>query len=280
MVEGRGALRFEALAVVWAIGLFTAADPGRVASAQEGDLLAQAEILANEGEAREARQALARWESERGADAPLEQRSHAWYLAARLAEEGSTAELLYLRVIIEGSSTSYADDALLRLGQYKFAQGEPGKAIEYLARLRRDYPTSEHGPAALLWIARSARVGGDEPRACAAAEQGLNELVPATDPDLEIALLEQRRGCQDVSGAYTVQVAAFRDHVAAQNVARELVTLGYDAWVLNATESDPIYRVRVGRRLIEGEAKSLVERLTRIGYSPFMVRQTRAAGGG
>ncbi|NIR45150.1 MAG: tetratricopeptide repeat protein [Gemmatimonadetes bacterium] len=262
-----------------AVGLWSVAGPPRDVKAQESDLLAQAEALADEGVAGQARQLLARWEDEHGASAPLDERARAWYLAARLAEEGETAELLYLRVIVEGSSTPYADDALLRLGQYKFAQGEHGKAIEYLGRLRRDYPTSEHGPTALLWIARSARLAGDDARACAAAEQGLNELVPATDPDLEIALLEQRRGCHDVTGAYTVQVAAFRDDAAAQNLARELLTLGFDAWVLNATADDPIYRVRVGRRLIEGEAKALVERLTRMGYSPFIVQGTRTTGG-
>ncbi len=249
------------------------------AMTQEESALDRAERLANEGEIREARQALASWESEHGELAPLNERVRAWYISARLTEDASEAELLYLRVIIEGSSTRYADDALLRLGQYMYTTQAHDRAIDYMVRLRRDYPTSEHAPEALLWIARSARALGDNERSCAAAEQGLSELAPAANPDLEIALLEQSRGCRDTEGSYTVQIAAFRDEVAAQNLARELLSMGFDAWVLGATSEDPVHRVRVGRRLIRGEAEALHERLTRMGYSPFIVQQQQPPGG-
>jgi tetratricopeptide (TPR) repeat protein len=246
--------------------------------AQNVALLEQAERLADRGEAREARQKLASWESEFGASAPLEERSRAWFLAARLAEDGPTAELLYLRVMIEGSGTSYADDALLRLGQYRYAQEDYGKVVEYMGRLRRDYPTSEYGAEALLWIARASRALGDGERACAAAEQGLQELAPA-DSTLEATLRVEAAECRVAVRAYTVQVAALRDEAAAQRLARDLLAQGYDAWVLNATPGDPLYRVRVGRGLIEAEAQDLVARLTRLGYSPFLVSQTGRSGG-
>jgi len=126
------------------------------AAAQETTLLDQAERLAAGGETQEARQALARWEREFGESAPPALRARAWFLAGRLSEEGAEAELHYLRVIIEGSSTEYADDALLRLAQYKYARGEYGRVVEYLGRLRRDYPTSG-----------SARGAGRLPGSCA-----------------------------------------------------------------------------------------------------------------
>ena len=269
LLGGRQRFRFV-LVGVW---LLVGVGGMRPVTAQEDSALDRAERLADEGETREARQTLANWESEHGESAPLDDRVRAWYLGARLTEDGSDAELLYLRVIIEGSSTRYADDALLRLGQYMFTAQDYDRSIDYMGRLRRDYPTSEHGPEALLWIARSAQAMGDSERSCAAAEQGLSELAPAANPDLEISLLEQSRGCRNAEGSYTVQVAAFRDEVAAQNLARELLSMGFDAWVLDATDEDPVYRVRVGRRLIRGEAEALHERLTRMGYSPFIVQQ-------
>jgi cell division protein FtsN len=76
-----------------------------------------------------------------------------------------------------------------------------------------------------------------------------------------------------------VQVAAFRDEAAAQNLARELLIAGYDAWVLSANADDPIYRVRVGRGLLEAEAQSLIERLVEEGHSPFLVSQPERIGG-
>jgi hypothetical protein len=275
--QGYGKRAWRQLALL-GVALLLGMGAARSGVAQEETLLDQAERLADEGEARQARQALASWEGEYGETAELDDRVRAWFLGARLADDGTAAELLYLRVIIEGSNTQYADDALLRLGQYKYTEGDYSRAVDYMGRLRRDYPTSEHGPEALLWIARAANAMGDPRRACAAAAQGMNELAPATNPDLEVALLEQRRGCQDPAGTYTVQVAAFKDQVAAQNLARELLSMGYEAWVLNAMPNDPIYRVRVGRALAQTEAQSLHERLTRMGYSPFIVQQTRSGG--
>ncbi len=258
------------------VGLVVAL-PG-MAATQEASLLDQAESLADRGEAREALQALARWESDFGESAPLEERARAWFLAGRLTEGGEEAELHYLRVIIEGSTTRYADDALLRLGQYKYAQSEYTKVVEYLGRLRRDYPTSEHGPEALLWVARASRQLGDADRACSAAAQGLMEISPA-DTLLERSFREEQAGCNELERTYTVQVAAFRDEQAAQNLARELLIDGYDAWVLSATPGDPIYRVRVGRGLIEAEADALIERLSDAGHSPFLVVQPERSGG-
>jgi tetratricopeptide (TPR) repeat protein len=248
------------------------------AMAQQESLLDQAERLADRGAVREARQALVRWESDFGGSAPLEQRARAWFLAGRLAEDGEEAELSYLRVIIEGSTTPYADDALLRLAQYKYAEGEFAKVVEYLGRLRRDYPTSEHGPEALLWISRAARQMGDTHRACAAAEQGLAELTPG-DTLLEQSFREEQSRCSAAERTYTVQVAAFRDQAAAQSLARELLVAGYDAWVVSGGADDPIYRVRVGRGLLEAEAQSLAERLAGEGYSPFLVSQPERIGG-
>ncbi len=248
--------------------------PASIALAQE-TLLEQAERLANRGEPAEARAALARWEEGYGRTATAADRARAWFLAARLADDGAAAELHYLRVVIEGSNSPYADDALLRLGQFKIAEEEHARAIEYLGRLRRDYPTSEHGPEALLWIARAARALGDPERACGAADQGLQEAAPG-DTVLVRSLTEERSNCQDVDRTYTVQVAAFKEEGAAMSLARRLLTEGYDAWVLNATDRDPLYRVRVGRHLTESEAHAQADRLAAGGHSPFLVSQSSA----
>lgn len=280
-MEERGSFRLSLVCLALTLATLTAyaaSAPVGQALAQEESLLDRAERLADRGEVREALQALARWQSDFGESSSLDQRARAWFLAGRLAEKGEEAELSFLRVIIEGSTTPYADDALLRLAQFKYAEGEFAKVIEYLGRLRRDYPTSEHGPEALLWISRAARQLGDTQRACSAAEQGLAELVPG-DTLLERAFQEEGSACGTTERVYTVQVAAFRDEAAAQNLARELLIAGYDAWVLSASGDETVHRVRVGRGLLEAEAQALVERLSREGYSPFLVSQPERIGG-
>lgn len=252
--------------------LFGSASSAPSVEAQDASLLDRAERLADQGDAREARQALAQWEAEASSDALPDERARAWFLAGRLAQDGAEAELYYLRVVFDGSSSRYADDALLRLGQYKYAQAEYSKAIDYLGRLRRDYPTSELAAEALLWVAKAAGALGDSERACAAAEQGLRE-VPPTDSLLDRSFRDERSRCGESVRRYSVQVAAFQDAAAAQGLARGLLNEGFDAWVLNATERDPLYRVRVGRGLIEAEAQALADRLVQAGHSPFLVSQ-------
>ena len=251
--------------------------PGR-ASAQRTSL-DQVERLVESGAATEARGALERWEREFGAEAGPEERVRAWYLAGRLAEAGAEAELYYLKVAIEGSSSSYADDGLLLLAQYQFARGEHVRGIDYLSRLRRDYPTSEHAAAALLWIARGARALGDEERACVAAEQGLREVMPG-DTAASRGLAAARAPCDAAAGGYSVQVAALSDGEAAQNLSRQLFAQGYDAWVLGPEQGEGLYRVRVGRGLATPTAQTLVERLVAVGYSPFLVSDRSTPGGG
>ena len=247
--------------------------------AQEADLLDRAEAAADRGETLVARDLLSRWERESEGSASVEERARGWFLKARLTEDAERAEVLYIRVVIEGSSTRYADDALLRLAQYSFVSGDHSKAIEYLGKLRRDYPTSEHGPDALLWIARTASAQGDGQRACQAAEQGLKEVAPI-DTALARALAEARRDCGGVAGRYTVQVAALHDALAAQRLAQDLLDQDYTAWILNATPSDPLYRVRVGRSLTEEAAQDMLRRLEEAGFSPFLVVERSGQGGG
>ncbi len=268
-----GALSMCACAVVL-LSLIQA--PG--ARAQES-LLDQVEQLADRGETPAARDILGRWEREYLPQASRDDQARAWFLKARLEEDASQAELLYLRVVVEGSSSRYADDALLRLGQYKYTASEPSKAIDYLARLRRDYPTSEHGPTALLWIARASHALGNSKTSCSAAAQGLKEAAPA-DTLLVQALDEAQAGCTEAIGTYSVQVAALQDSQAASSLASSLMENGYDAWILNASPQDPLYRVRIGRGLGEGEAQALLRLLEADGFSPFLVSQSAGPKGG
>lgn len=274
-------LRRRALGVAAAacVVVLCVAIPSAARAAQGAAGLDSVEALTERGEIVEARRVLQRWLSDSGGGASPAQRARASFLQGRLSEEGAEAEFHYLRVVIDGSSSPYADDALLRLGQYRLAEGNPAKAIEYLGRLRRDYPTSEHGAAALLWITRAAVALGDRERACAAAAQGLRE-APPNDSSLVRLLREARAGCQAPSGAYAVQVAALRDAAAAQSLANDLLAEGFDAWILNASPGDPFYRVRVGRGLSEAQADALADRLVQAGYSPFLVSEVENVRGG
>lgn len=256
------------------VGLLTATE----VPAQEAGELDRVARFVEAGDTEEARQLLARWEAEWGGNAEMPELARAWYLAGRLSEDARQAELYYLRVVIEGSSTPYADDALLHLAQYQVALGDFGRALEYLQRLRRDYPHSEHAAAATLWWARAARLAGDSTGACAAIESGLAEVGPA-DTTTSRALRELRMGCVPGTGSYSVQVAALKDRAAAQELVARLRGSGYDAWLFSGS-GDQLHRVRVGRQLDIVEAQARAERLVASGYSPFLVSESPSSRGG
>lgn len=259
--------------VVLVASLTVAEAPAQVTS--ELDRVAR---FVEAGDTQEAREMLARWEAERSESAEMPELARAWYLAGRLSEDARQAELYYLRVVIEGSSTGYADDALLHLAQYQVARGDFARATEYLQRLRRDYPHSEHADAATLWLARAARSAGDSAGACSAIESGLSE-VGSADTTTARALRELRAGCVPGTGIYSVQVAALRDLAAARELVERLQGSGYDAWLFSGS-GDQLHRVRVGRQLDIVEAQSRAERLVASGYSPFLVSESSSSSGG
>jgi cell division septation protein DedD len=74
-------------------------------------------------------------------------------LVARTVDDMRRA---YQRVAVEFTSSSWADDALLRLALLDYADGNPGNALQKLDRIRSDYPDSPLIPMASYWAAKSA----------------------------------------------------------------------------------------------------------------------------
>jgi len=98
------------------------------------------------------------------------------------------------RVAVEYSSSSWADDALLRLAQLDFATGELEGASRDLERLRLDYSSSPLYAQAAFWAARVYFDLRKPPSACRWVAEGL----PRAGNDLELrnqlAFYSQRCG--------------------------------------------------------------------------------------
>jgi cell division septation protein DedD len=80
----------------------------------------------------------------------------ALYTAATVARSGEDMRLLFSRVTLEFSRSSWADDAMLRLAQLDYGSGNPEQAVTRIRRFMNDYPTSPVLPIAALWGARAA----------------------------------------------------------------------------------------------------------------------------
>jgi cell division septation protein DedD len=77
------------------------------------------------------------------------------YTQAMVANEAADMRRQLQRVAVEYSSSSWADDALLRLVQLDYASGNLDGAARNLERIRLDYPGSSLLPQASYWAART-----------------------------------------------------------------------------------------------------------------------------
>jgi hypothetical protein len=191
------------------------------------------------------------------------------------------------RVVVEFSQSPWADDALLRLAQFYFAQNDHASTVQSAERLRRDYPDSPLRARSGFWGARSYFRLGDEPRGCAL----IAEALAGTDDDVEFKNQAEFYGARCAGTAatpappdsakvtppaaptgFTVQVLAVRNAQQVDEMLTRLKVMGFQARV--ARDTSGLFKVRVGPYRTRQEAESARERLrTRLGGRPFVVEE-------
>lgn len=168
-------------ATVSAIGLLALVVAGVVpARAQTEPRLAQGVRLAQEGLGDSARTVVERVIA--GMQATDTLYPQALYARAVVAANPQDMRRELQRVAVEYASSSWADDALLRLAQLDYATGERDAATRELERLRLDYPASPLFAQASFWAARAYFDLRKPPSAC----RWLAEGLPRAGNDVEL----------------------------------------------------------------------------------------------
>jgi cell division protein FtsN len=220
--------------------------------------LAKVDSLIAAGQAQEARATLDEWKKENEPDA------HSAYLTARLAPRAQDAEDAYLDVALNFSSSRYAAESLLRLGQARTAAGDAKQAAVYLQRLIADYPASEHRATAQEWLARTQAAVASAPQtktpAPARAQAPAQTQAPARAPASAPAPVASARG------RYAVQVGAFREITGARSVARQLEKAGFTDVRLVTIPANTLIRVRVGNFENSAGSAALALKLKAAGF--------------
>ena len=174
-----GLWRPDAVRIGLALLLLSACPPVRL-SAQTEPRLAQAVRLAQEGLGDSARGVVER--VVQATDPSDTLYPQALYARAAVAANAQDMRRDLQRIAVEYSSSSWADDALVRLAQLDFASAELEGAARELERLRLDYPSSPLFPQASFW---AARVYFDL-RKPASACRWLAEGLPRVGNDVEL----------------------------------------------------------------------------------------------
>lgn len=121
------------------------------------------------------------------------------YTQAMVASDAAEMRRQLQRVAVEYSSSSWADDALLRLVQLDYASGNLDGAARNLERIRRDYPGSALLPQAAYWAARTYFDQKKSDLACRWIAEGLASSQGNVELQNQLGYLNQR--CSSVVAA-------------------------------------------------------------------------------
>jgi cell division septation protein DedD len=114
------------------------------------------------------------------------------YTQAMVADDANEMRRQLQRVAVEYSSSSWADDALLRLVQLDYASGNLEGAARNLERIRLDYPGSSLLPQASYWAARTYFDQKSPELACRWIADGLAQARGNVELQNQLGYLDQR----------------------------------------------------------------------------------------
>ena len=114
------------------------------------------------------------------------------YTQAMVASDANEMRRQLQRVAVEYSSSSWADDALLRLVQLDYASGNLEGAARNLERIRMDYPGSALLPQASYWAARTYFDQKSPELACRWIADGLGQARGNVELENQLRYLDQR----------------------------------------------------------------------------------------
>lgn len=199
-----------------------------------------------------------------------------------LAPDAATAATSLQRVVVEYGTSSWADDALLRLAQLFEAQNDPGSAVQAVERLRRDYPDSPLLPRADFVGARAAFDLRDEARGC--TYLGDAQAGAGDDVEFKNQVSYYAARCEPSApatapidsaprrGRFAVQVLAGKSAPQIDEMLTRLKTMGYTAHVVR--DSTGYLKIRVGPYASRDAAQRILTQLrTRVGGQPFIVEE-------
>jgi hypothetical protein len=277
--------------------LLTAHPPTRLSAQSEPRLIAAVK-LAQDGQGDSARTNLRRMlEATPTGDSLYPQ---ILYTLGMVADNTDDRQRLFQRVVVEYSTSDWADESLFRLAQVAYASSDWPAATRYLDRIRADFPGSPLLGYAALYGARAQFQSGDAAAACRWITEGLER---ASEAELRQALEAERERCtgsavaaaqsrpappqaadhtrapapaaapQSTIGAptaaYRVQVAAVGSRAAADDIVGKLRDMNVEGLVVR---DGSLYKVRAGAYRTRDEASRAVEALrARFGGQPFIV---------
>jgi hypothetical protein len=208
----------------------------------------------------------------------------ALYTAGLIAADAPTVMRYLQRVIVEYDRSPWADDALLRLTQLHFAQGDKAATVQAAERMRRDYPDSPLFPQAAFPAGRAYFDLRDETRGCAMIRLALagagdnvelrNQVTfyAARCPPEGSPAPDTSPVARPAAPRFAVQVLAVRGASQVDEMLVRLRGMGYTSRAVRDTTG--LIKVWVGPYPTREDAQRAQQQLrTQLGGQPFIVEE-------
>lgn len=236
----------------------------------------------------------------------------ALYTQGMLAADAPTVTANLQRVVVEYGWSPWAANALMRLAQLAYTQGDPASAVQSVQRLRRDYPDSPVKARADFWGAKADFDLRNETEGCALIQEALagagddvefkNQVsfyaarctaaptaataspptaaapatATATPPNPATAAPASpppdTAHPAPVKTTYAVQVLAVKSAADVDALLTRLKVMGYEGRAVR--DSSGLIKVRVGHYATRPEAiRAQTQLKARLGGQPFVVSE-------
>ncbi len=227
------------------------------------------------------------------------------YTQAMVASDAGEMRTELQRIAVEYSTSSWADDALLRLVQMDYATRNLSGAARNIEKLRADYPASNLLAQASYWAARVYFDQSNSVQACRWLADGLTRSQGNVELQNQLGYLNQRcanvtvatgdsTGARDSSKTaasdsahatpasdsaaaptgktvYRIQIAAVGNKAAANDAERKARALGL---TVKTVHDKKLYKVRVGQYATRAEAQAAAAGLkVKLGGTIFVVSE-------
>lgn len=190
----------------------------------------------------------------------------------------------YSRVAVEFTNSTWADDALVRLGMLDYAAGNPQGTVRQMEKVRSDYPDSPVMAAAAEWAARALFDQRKTAEACKWVAEGYTKVGDDVEAKNRLDFLNGR--CSGVSDSTTppsgtgssaprtgfgVQVGAVATQAQADKILADLKAAGFPGYVV---KDGNLLKVRVGPYPDRARALAAIPKVkAAAGGTPFVVHE-------
>ena len=277
--------------ILFAVSAFSALSAFSGLHAQDDPRLMDAVRLAQDGLGDSARAVVTRLrDATDPADSLYPQALYTLGLVSKTVDE---MRRNYQRISVEYASSTWADDAVLRLAMLDFAAGNPAGTVRNIERIRSDYPSSPLLGIAAYW---AVRVYFDLKKPAEACRWVSTGLAQASDNiELQNQLNYYQNRCSALASqpvestrtdslrpgplpkpppkaGFSVQVAAVKTEVAAAKVTAALKASGFEP---HTVKDVGLFKVRVGHFADRAGAQATVVKVkAKLGGTPYVVQES------